>query len=284
MIFKWILRIDLQLSFHYICSDCNLLFQYTEGPMAGNDRAAVAFQGVWKSFKQGRRPFVALRGLTLSVATGEIFGFLGPNGAGKSTAIKILMGFIKPDSGTASVEGLIVGRDPFQQKIGYLPEAPCFYENLTGLETLRFAARASGLSRKVAEQRAWAVLERLNLKHAGKSQIRTHSKGMKQRLGICQALIHDPEIYILDEPMSGLDPLGRRLITEVILGLKDKGKTVFFSSHILSDAERLCDRIGILNKGEMLFVGKTQEIATGQDSLEDAFVNIIESHKGGKID
>ena len=284
MIFKWILRIDLQLSFHYICSDCNLPFQYTEGPMAGNDQAAVAFQGVWKSFKQGRRPIVALRGLTLSVAMGEIFGFLGPNGAGKSTAIKILMGFIKPDSGTASVEGLIVGRDPFQQKIGYLPEAPCFYENLTGLETLRFAARASGLSRKVAEQRAWAVLERLNLKHAGKSQIRTHSKGMKQRLGICQALIHDPEIYILDEPMSGLDPLGRRLITEVILGLKDKGKTVFFSSHILSDAERLCDRIGILNKGEMLFVGKTQEIATGQDSLEDAFVNIIESHKGGKID
>ncbi len=252
--------------------------------MAGNDQAAVAFQGVWKSFKQGRRPIVALRGLTLSVAIGEIFGFLGPNGAGKSTAIKLLLRFIRPDEGAISVDGLLLGRDQFHHRIGYLPEAPCFYENLTGLETLCFAARASGLSRNEAETKAWKVLEELNLKPAGKSQIRTYSKGMKQRLGICQALIHDPGIYILDEPMSGLDPLGRRLITEVILDLRKRGKTVFFSSHILSDAERLCDRIGILNKGEMLFVGRVDEIAPDEKTLEDAFVKIIETHRGAAID
>jgi ABC-2 type transport system ATP-binding protein len=245
---------------------------------------AIIIDNICKSFKFRARKVSVLNRCSIEVYDGEIFGFLGPNGAGKSTAIKILMGFIRADSGKVVLKGFTSGRDTFQHEIGYLPESPCFYENLTGIETLTFAARASGMSKSDAQDKALEVLDRLNLKHAGDSQIKTYSKGMKQRLGICLAVIHNPSIYILDEPMSGLDPLGRRLITEVILELRQRRKTVFFSSHILSDAERLCDRIGIINKGEMLFVGSISGITSKDETLEDAFIRLIEGHRGKKIE
>jgi len=244
--------------------------------------AAIRFDSVWKTFKHGIRRQTVLHGISLAVNPGEIFGFLGPNGAGKSTAIKLLFNFIKPDSGNISVQGLVVGKDDFQHLVGYLPETPCFYENLTGMETLWFSGKASGMESQDIRKKAPEVLERLDLATAGAWPVRTYSKGMKQRLGLATALLHDPQIYILDEPMSGLDPLGRRMITEVILDLRKEGKTVFFSSHILSDVERLCDRIGILHKGELLFSGTVHEVAQNDTSLENAFVRVIEEHERPK--
>jgi ABC-2 type transport system ATP-binding protein len=240
---------------------------------------AIDFDHISKTFRHGIRRQSALKEMSLSIHRSEIFGFLGPNGAGKSTAIKILLNFIRPDKGSVWIEGLEVGKDPFQHYIGYLPETPCFYENLSGLETLWFAGKASGMDGQRIKDHTEEVLRRLDLEKAGAWPVRTYSKGMKQRLGLAMALIHDPHIYILDEPMSGLDPLGRRLITEVILGLRQQGKTVFFSSHILSDVERLCDRIGILNKGELLFSGEAGAFVQDGSSLEDAFVRLIEEHE-----
>jgi ABC-2 type transport system ATP-binding protein len=244
--------------------------------------AAIHFDNVWKTFKHGLRRQTVLHGISLSVNHGEIFGFLGPNGAGKSTAIKLLFDFIKPDRGKISVQDLVVGKDDFQHLVGYLPETPCFYENLTGLETLWFSGRASGMDHADIRRKAPQVLERLALAQAGSWTVRTYSKGMKQRLGLATALLHDPQIYILDEPMSGLDPLGRRMITDVILDLRKQGKTVFFSSHILSDVERLCDRIGILHKGELLFTGTIQEVSSDDTGLEETFVRVIEEHERPK--
>lgn len=237
---------------------------------------AIHFDSVSKSFRTGLKKATVLQDITMSIERGEIFGFLGPNGAGKSTSIKILLNFIRPDHGSIQVNGLTVGKDCFQKYIGYLPETPCFYENLTGLETLWFAAKTSGVSTQQIRKLSTEVLERLNLRHAGNNKIKTYSKGMKQRLGLAMALIHDPDIFILDEPMSGLDPMGRRLISDVILELRQKGKTVFFSSHILSDIERLCNRIGILNRGKLLYCGRVEDIMREHSDMEDAFVKFIE--------
>lgn len=237
---------------------------------------AITFDNVSKSFRIGLKTDTVLHDLSLSVQTGEIFGFLGPNGAGKSTSIKLLLNFIRPDKGHILVDDRIVGRDSFQDRIGYLPEMPSFYENLTGMELLRFGGRTHGMAGATIESQGRQILERLNLGHAAHHRIKTYSKGMKQRLGLALALVHDPSIYILDEPMSGLDPMGRRLITDVILELRDKGKTVFFSSHILSDIERMCDRIGILNKGRLLYCGGVDDFAVSNgNSMEDGFVRLI---------
>jgi len=243
---------------------------------------AINFENIWKSFNHGLRRRTVLHGISLDIERGEIFGFLGPNGAGKSTAIKLLLNFIRPDKGSISVEGLNVGEDRFQDYVGYLPETPCFYDNLTALETVNFAGRASGMSGREIRDKAPYVLRKLDLEHAVSWHVKIFSKGMKQRLGLALALLHDPQIYILDEPMSGLDPLGRRLITDVILELRDREKTVFFSSHILSDVERLCDRIGILDKGHLLFSGGIAEITPNGSSLEDAFMRLIEQHNRGE--
>ncbi len=242
--------------------------------------SAIVFNDVWKSFPFGLKKNVVLHGLTLTVEHGEIYGFLGPNGAGKSTSIKLLLDFIHPDRGTIEVNGRLVGDAEYKQFIGYLPETPCFYENLTSLETLRFVGRASGMSPNSLETRAREILQRLKLWHAANNRIKTYSKGMKQRLGLAVSLIHDPDIYILDEPMSGLDPMGRRLITEVILELGQAGKTVFFSSHILSDIERLCDNIGIINRGKLLYSGPVAEFMKGETYLEDAFVKAMTEDLG----
>jgi len=237
--------------------------------------ASIVFSQVWKSFPVGFKKVTVLHGLTLKVDQGEIYGFLGPNGAGKSTSIKLLLNFIHPDKGGIKVNGLDVSQGEYRKFIGYLPETPCFYENLTGFETLRFVGQASGMKEDAIRQRSEEILQRLKLLEAGGNLIKTYSKGMKQRLGLAVSLIHDPDIYILDEPMSGLDPMGRRLITEVIMELGEKGKTVFFSSHILSDIERLCDNIGIINKGRLLYSGPVAEFMQGETYLEDAFVKVM---------
>ena len=237
---------------------------------------AIVFDQVSKTFKTGFKSPKVLHDVSFEVQGNEIFGFLGPNGAGKSTSIKLMLNFIVPDTGRIAINGLDVRKSSFQRYIGYLPEMPCFMENLTGNETLAFSGKASGMESAAIKSRSAEVLERLNLAHAGNTPIRTYSKGMKQRLGLAIALIHDPEIYILDEPMSGLDPMGRRLITDVIQELGQRGKTVFFSSHILSDIERLCSRIAVLNKGRLLYCDTVNCITQASETVEDAFIRIIE--------
>jgi ABC-2 type transport system ATP-binding protein len=206
--------------------------------------------GFWRQRKR-----CALKPLTLSVEEGEIFGYLGPNGAGKTTTLKLLMGLVFPTGGSAKVLGMDV-RDPqVKAQIGFLPEQPYFYDYLTANELLDYFAGLSGVSASDRKTRIPAVLQRVGLSDTGGLQLRKFSKGMLQRVGIAQAIIHEPKIVFLDEPMSGLDPIGRREVRDLILALKDEGKTVFFSTHILADAEALCDRVAVLNKGELRGVG-----------------------------
>ena len=211
--------------------------------------------GFWK--KQ-LRP--ALNNLTLTVDKGETFGFLGPNGAGKTTTLKILMGIIRPSSGSATILGKDY-RDPeIKQQIGFLPEQPYFYDYLSAPELLNYYAQLSGMAYAERAKRIQPLLDRVGLGDVGNKQLRKFSKGMLQRVGIAQAIIHDPEVVFLDEPMSGLDPLGRHEVRELIQGLKDQGKTIFFSTHILSDAEALCDRVAVIHKGELRGIGVVNDL------------------------
>lgn len=239
---------------------------------------ALVLQGLCKSFGKGRKKTHVLDELNLEIRPGEIFGFLGPNGAGKSTSIKLLLNFSRPDSGEIRVFGRRVGKEEFRQHLGYLAEFPIFYDHLTGAETLAYSARLSKVPRQDRQRRIPLLLERMNLSHAAHKKVRSYSKGMKQRLGMANALIHDPALLILDEPMSGLDPLGRHLMKELILELRDQGRTVFFSSHILSDISSLCDRIGILNRGRLLYAGDIETLYKERHSpdLERAFVALVE--------
>lgn len=211
--------------------------------------------GFWK-----KRPKRALDNLSLQVSKGEIFGFLGPNGAGKSTTIKILMNLLHPSSGNARILGEPVDRVPMHQKIGYLPENPYFYDYLSPTELLTYMGRLFGLRGPELSGRVNRLLDEVGLSDSRRLQLRKFSKGMVQRVGIAQALINDPEIVFLDEPMSGLDPLGRLDVRRIITSLKAKGVTVFFSSHILPDVEALCDRIAILNKGRLQELGALEVV------------------------
>ncbi|GFO57952.1 ABC transporter ATP-binding protein [Geomonas silvestris] len=202
----------------------------------------------------------ALQDLTLSVGKGEVFGFLGPNGAGKSTTIKTLMGLISPSAGTAQMAGVPVGDARCRMKVGYLPENPAFYDFLTAREYLRFVAAMFGMSPQETQAATGKVLGLLELEGAADRPIRGFSKGMVQRLGLAQAMLHDPEIYVLDEPMSGLDPLGRALVKNIIRDLKQQGKTVFFSTHITADVEVVCDRVGVIVKGKLQTVNAVHEL------------------------
>jgi ABC-2 type transport system ATP-binding protein len=210
-----------------------------------------------KTFVQGfsRRRTEALQDVSFDVHAGEIFGFLGPNGAGKTTTIKILMGLILPSGGTARVLGAPVGDLRAKLRVGYLPENPYFYDYLSVMELLDMVGRLYGLDRATRRKRAGALVERVGLGHAGKRPLRSFSKGMLQRAGLAQALMGDPDVVVLDEPMSGLDPLGRKEVRELIEELRDAGKTVFFSTHILADATMLCDRVGIIVGGRLRDVG-----------------------------
>lgn len=202
----------------------------------------------------------ALHNLSLDVEKGEIFGLLGPNGAGKTTTIKILMGIHFPTAGTASIMGKPLGDRAVKSKIGFLPENPYFYDYLTGREFLNFYGQLYGMPWRQRSRKIGELLELVGLSHAANLPLKGYSKGMNQRIGLAQALLNDPELVFLDEPQSGLDPLGRKEVRDIILRLREQGKTVFFSSHILSDAEMICDRVAILVKSELKRVGHLSEL------------------------
>jgi ABC-2 type transport system ATP-binding protein len=229
--------------------------------MTADFRAVIHVEGLFKSYPTGfwRRPVAVLSDLSFSVGRNEIVGFLGPNGAGKTTAIKILNGLAMPDSGKVSVFGEDAGRRPAsRRRIGFMPEHPYFYEYLTGEEFLRLCGRLYGMPGDAIVSRSRELLVRVGLDGAGRTAIRKYSKGMMQRLGLAQALLHDPELVVLDEPMSGLDPLGRMEVRNLIRDLRAAGKTVFFSSHIISDVEALCDRVIIIHKGIKVAEGSVE--------------------------
>src|ERR1700720_2675352 len=202
----------------------------------------------------------SLEGLSMSVEDGEVFGFLGPNGAGKSTTIKLLVGLIFPDAGTARILGKPIDDIEMHRDIGYLPEQPYFYDYLTAAEVLDYFARFHDLTASDRSERVARMLKKVGLETVGKIQLRKYSKGMLQRVGLAQAILHDPKVVIREEPMSGLDPIGRREVRDIILELKREGRTVLFSTHILSDAEMLCDRVGVIVGGKLRGVGAPGEL------------------------
>src|SRR5207302_1365682 len=225
--------------------------------------SAILIEDLTKDFSIGfwrPRPYRALDHLSLSIEQGEVFGFLGPNGAGKTTTLKLLMQLIYPTSGHAEILGKPVGDVGVKRRIGYLPEQPYFYDYLTAEELLAYFAALFGFNHADCRRRAAALLDEVGIGRERRLQLRKFSKGMLQRVGIAQALINDPEIVFLDEPMSGLDPLGRREIRQLILRLRDRGCTVFFSSHVLADAETLCSRVAILVNGRLVTAGRLSEM------------------------
>jgi ABC-2 type transport system ATP-binding protein len=213
--------------------------------------------GFWR-----KKPRVALRPLNLTVAEGEVFGFLGPNGAGKTTTLKLLMGLVFPTGGSARILGKDINDPAIKAQIGFLPEQPYFYDYLTASELLEYYARLSGMEPKERGRKVEAMLGRVGLKDAARVQLRKFSKGMLQRVGLAQAVLHNPKVVFLDEPMSGLDPMGRREVRDLMEELKQQGKTVFFSTHILSDAEALCDRVAVIHQGELRGVGHVAELTS----------------------
>jgi ABC-2 type transport system ATP-binding protein len=226
---------------------------------------AIEILGLTKDYPLGfwrRRKRRSLDSLSLAVNEGEIFGFLGPNGAGKTTTIKLLMSLIFPTAGTARVCGRSIDDIRMHREIGYLPEQPYFYDYLTARELLDYFARFFPLGAADRRDRVTRFLERVGLAAAADVQLRKFSKGMLQRAGIAQAILHDPRVVFLDEPMSGLDPVGRREVRDIILELKNQGRTVFFSTHILSDAEMLCDRVAVLVGGKLQGIGSPEEIVS----------------------
>ena len=227
--------------------------------------AAIEILGLEKTYMVGfwrKRPKRALRPLHLTVEEGEIFGFLGPNGAGKTTTLKLLLGLVFPTAGTARILGREWIDPEVKAQIGFLPEQPYFYDHLTAHELLDYYGQLSGVPARDRKRRIDEVLVRVGLTDIRGMQLRKFSKGMLQRAGIAQAILHDPKLVFLDEPMSGLDPLGRREVRDLIEQLKREGKTVFFSTHILSDAEALCDRVAIIHHGELRGVGAVEDLAS----------------------
>jgi len=214
----------------------------------------ISLQRINKTYDPGlfKKKVQAVKQLSLDVHRGEVYGLVGPNGAGKSTTIRLLLGLMRPDGGAVLFRGKPLVEAGIQHEIGYLPENPYLYDHLTLRELLDFCGRVSGMSASLRCSRIDYLLERTGMGHAQKRPLRTFSKGMLQRAGICFALLHDPAVVILDEPMSGLDPLGRKMVFDMVMDLKEQGKTIFFCSHILSDVERLCDRIGILVSGRLV--------------------------------
>jgi ABC-2 type transport system ATP-binding protein len=215
--------------------------------------------GFWR-----KRPYRALDRLSLEIASGEVFGFLGPNGAGKTTTLKLLMRLVFPTSGHAEILGRPAGDASVRRRIGYLPEHPYFYDYLTAEELLSYFASLFGIRGEDRKRRVARLLDEVGLGAERRLQLRKYSKGMLQRVGIAQALLNEPEVVIFDEPMSGLDPLGRRDVRSLILRLRDRGCTVFFSSHVLSDAEALCSRVAIMARGRLVTSGRLTEMLAFQ--------------------
>src|SRR5579872_4576847 len=226
--------------------------------MTAMTSAAIEIDGLTKDYALGfwrKRMHRSLDNLSLRVEDGEIFGFLGPNGAGKTTTLKLLMGLIFPTAGTARIRGKSIDDVSMHREIGYLPEQPYFYDYLTARELLDYYARFFDFAAPDRRERVSRFLELVGLTAAADVQLRKFSKGMLQRVGLAQAILHDPQVVFLDEPMSGLDPVGRREVRDIMLRLKQQGRTVFFSTHILSDAEMLCDRVAVLAGGKLQGIG-----------------------------
>ncbi len=227
--------------------------------------SAIEILGLEKTYSVGfwrKRPVRGLSPLHLTVEDGEIFGFLGPNGAGKTTTLKLLMGLVFPTAGSARILGRDWTDPQVKAQIGFLPEQPYFYDYLTAHELLEYYGQLSGVPAKQRKQRVEQVLQQVGLRDVQGVQLRKFSKGMLQRVGIGQAILHDPKLVFFDEPMSGLDPMGRREVRDLMVQLKREGKTVFFSTHILSDAETLCDRVAIIHKGELRGVGAVEDLTS----------------------
>jgi ABC-2 type transport system ATP-binding protein len=233
---------------------------------------AIEILGLEKTYRVGfwrRRPKRALHPLHLTVEEGEVFGFLGPNGAGKTTTLKLLMGLVFPSAGSARILGREWTDPQVKAQIGFLPEQPYFYDYLTAHELLEYYGQLSGVPPKQRKRRVEEILHQVGLRDVRGVQLRKFSKGMLQRVGIGQAILHDPRLVFFDEPMSGLDPMGRREVRDLMEQLKHEGKTVFFSTHILSDAEALCDRVGIIHCGELRGVGAIADLtSTVQGKVE----------------
>ncbi len=228
-----------------------------------------------------------LRDLNLEVRPGEAFGFVGPNGAGKTTTIKILMGLHSATSGSAELFGVPVENSNARKRVGFLPERPYFYEHLTAREVLHFYGQLFEMDATFRTERVEMLLERVQLQRFADVTLAKYSKGMLQRVGLCQALLHDPDLIVLDEPMSGLDPVGRALVRDLILEQRKEGKTVFFSSHILSDVEAICDRVAILVGGELRECGELEEVVADRESLEAVLVGemtkVVDENKLGVL-
>jgi ABC-2 type transport system ATP-binding protein len=228
-------------------------------------RAVVRVENLEKYFRPGfgLRKKQILHGISFCVRQGEIFGFVGPNGAGKTTTLKVLMGLIRPTAGRAAILGRDVRESAFRRHVGFLPENPYFYDHLSGRETLDFYARLCGVRSSERRRRVNSLLRWVGLWKAADARLRTYSKGMQQRVGIAQALVHDPDVVFLDEPMTGLDPIGRKEIRDLGLRLRAEGKTVFMNTHILSDVEMVCDRVAIIVNGRIRYEGATEEFLEG---------------------
>ena len=252
----------------------------------------IEVEGFKKTFYVGfrRKPFQAVREISFSVQQGEIFGFLGPNGSGKTTTIKALLDLIRPDAGKLSLLGHPSSSMAWRSGVGYLPEHPTFYDYLTALELVSWFGKLAGIADPVAE--ATRQLERVGLGYAMKRRLRSYSKGMLQRAGLAQALVGSPKLLILDEPMTGLDPMGRKEVRDLILELRDEGCTIFYSTHILPDVEMTCDRVAIIEKGKLKTIGRLQDIMDETTSgvsvvlsgLDEAKMNaFVAEHPGSMI-
>ena len=238
----------------------------------------IRTEGLTKFYTSGfwrPRPYAALQDLNLHVEAGEVFGFLGPNGAGKTTTLKLLMQLIYPSSGVAEILGKPVGDVSVRRRIGYLPENPYFYDNLTAEELLIYFARVFGYTAQDGKQRASRLLDEVGIGAERRFHLRKFSKGMLQRVGLAQALINEPDVVFLDEPMSGLDPIGRREVRELILRLRDQGRAVFFSSHVLSDAETLCSRVAVLVKGRLVAAGRLADLVADRARAWELVVSSV---------
>ncbi len=237
--------------------------------------AAIEILDLEKTYMVGfwhKRPKQALCPLRLTIEEGEVFGFLGPNGAGKTTTLKLLMGLVTPTAGTARILGMDYDDPSVRAQIGFLPEQPYFYDYLTAQELLTYYAQLSEVPAKERSKRVAEMLARVGLTDSARTQLRKYSKGMLQRVGLAQAILHDPKLVFLDEPMSGLDPMGRREVREMIQQMRHEGKTVFFSTHILSDAEALCDRVAVIHQGELRGVGAVADLTSAvQGKVEIIF-------------
>lgn len=256
-----------------------------------NFQAIVCFKNIGKSYFTGfQKKHIALVDLSFSVFSSDVFGIVGANGAGKSTALKILMGFVRPDSGSVTLGGLPPDDPASHASVGYLPENPCLYNHLTLSDHFSFAGTLAGYSRKKIRARTRELLQMVDLEHAVGTPVRKFSKGMTQRAALAYAMFHRPEILILDEPMSGLDPLGRQMVVDLIRNYHREGHTVLFCSHILTDVERICNRIGIMHRGRLAAVKTPHELqeqeglspeqrTAGISPLESFFFRIVSSAK-----